>query len=1320
MRKRSHRPFRPHKTRTPHGTIHPRSFCTFCHYPACLFAHSRRCCFLTNAMDDARSSYEIPPYNCFGPCTDFSLLSAAMNKFLKKRPTEAPAANNDALSALSSPASPTFNTSTNNTKKSTSSRWKKNKKQPEPTPPQLDLSAALPSTDDFRTSLIMPSLSTRFSMLREQDDPKSLLGKASDDSVLQPRRKSRMNDFNFGATGLSDIAEVSSINGSVRPPFAHESRQHSFVSEEGYGSDADAAPSSMMGRSRPGEGNILFGGRQKVYKIPAGGASNSSRSLGRLVYDDDVGMSAFQKYRQKEREHDESQLPRNSDESQAFDFGLDQGDSLYHDDLGLDTLPNDSAKDLSHSPSLSSYDKKRSTTSSTARSEARSSTAATSVASQPLASAQPSPAQAPVGMMSASNTATPSPTPGMSLDRSNTKQRRLYEQGLDQHMQEQQTSALTRLNSIQRQRALSGKKSPPFLHGAKSASNLQDRSTQPVYALGPASPPPTSPLPQLKTIASMKSPTSASNSPVQSNPQSPVELAESDVWTRALEPGDRGKATAMGAFNKPAHAFDEQQYLERQKALQRSNSNAVMKNRSGPQSRAGTPQGTQQDEPLPQDAAARARSESVGKKHEPTKAYNVFQNAVQQMPTPPPQPTVSPVKTSLPDTHRTFFGNISASEDEDEDEESSIAQSFSEYGYGTYQPPRWQPTQLQPVSEHPALRSEQSRTTLSEEDEDLEPRPLKQAASSHSLKIDAAKSKIGPSPPLDSPTLGPETQALNGMVHHLRQRSNQSSLYPNDDQVPQDDQVPDVPDVPWNSNKSESFNDGLRAIDNQSSRASYAVSNPWDLDEQSFAGASRSSIGPYDETRGSKRDSDLSLVQSGVSKTRPPFTREESEVSSIQEPEPAWQRELRKQHMREASTATQQERDAFANELAARRNAIQENIKSMVERDTHSRGTSPAPSAASTPMRAFGMLRSKTSRDSMAHVHDQPPKGMKTLGLNTQGMEGPRARNDSSPRIPMPTAQHPAFKSEGPGPSRDMDPQQAERALASSRSMNSSNGQARSRSNSATAAGRSRSRTGPYRDDLEKAMVEGRGNSSAAQTPDISPFPGASPDIMNMGGRSSDESKNTYFETRSNSRLAQNGPTLAPNVYAPGRPVPVANPYSQNTTPPLAGSSPSLGTEAYSPIVPTSTRPGGSLRKKTISKHDISEPTLISSTSNVDTVDLPPGASLKNGMEDPPPIPPINPRRRATRKIFGRGRSGSNLNGDHEPKVTISDPALNSSPKRDEYHFPPSNVVRMPSREGEKSPAVPQYGFDQSGSPDLSIPPVPQRSITAPLDGGMF
>ncbi|RSM01759.1 hypothetical protein CEP52_008361 [Fusarium oligoseptatum] len=160
------------------------------------------------------------------------------------------------------------------------------KKAPEEEPKkEIDLASALPSTDEFRTSLLMTNLSARFSMLREQDDPNTKVGKASDDSVLFPKRQSRMMDFGFSA-GLGDIAEVESI----RAPFARSSFQSS--------DDAASTSGSIMGRSKPTEGNNLFGGRQKIYKIAAGGSGAMS---GRALYDDDVAQSAFQKWRQAEK-----------------------------------------------------------------------------------------------------------------------------------------------------------------------------------------------------------------------------------------------------------------------------------------------------------------------------------------------------------------------------------------------------------------------------------------------------------------------------------------------------------------------------------------------------------------------------------------------------------------------------------------------------------------------------------------------------------------------------------------------------------------------------------------------------------------------------------------------------------------------------------------------------------------------------------------------------------------------------------------------------------------------------------------------------------
>src|SRR3569833_3301859 len=66
---------------------------------------------------------------------------------------------------------------------------------------EIDLTAVLPSDDNFRTSLLMTGLSARFSMLREQNDPHTKIGKASDDSVLFPKRQSRLLEWGGGAGG---------------------------------------------------------------------------------------------------------------------------------------------------------------------------------------------------------------------------------------------------------------------------------------------------------------------------------------------------------------------------------------------------------------------------------------------------------------------------------------------------------------------------------------------------------------------------------------------------------------------------------------------------------------------------------------------------------------------------------------------------------------------------------------------------------------------------------------------------------------------------------------------------------------------------------------------------------------------------------------------------------------------------------------------------------------------------------------------------------------------------------------------------------------
>ena len=1117
--------------------------------------------------------------------------------------------------------------------------------------------------------------------------------------------------------------------------------------------------------------------------IPKAGSS-SSRSLGKQVYEDDIGKSAFQKYR-KERE---AAYGRSSDESQSFDFGLDHATAGAPDYSAAPT--ND---DLSHSPSLSSSERKRSTN-STSHSEARSSTAATSVASQP-ATAAASPAVLPAQP--------PAPAASMqtSLKRADTKTRRLYEQGLDQHMQEQQTSALSRLNSSQRQRTLAtGKQSPPVLHSTKSASNLHDKARQPVYALRGQSP---EPVPLLLTSLGAMRKQSNGASPIPSGPASPttpMDLDEYNALTQALEPGDRGKATAMGAFNKPKQSFDEQQYMERQRQLQRTNSSTA--NRKEPSAPSAFQQRMDhlEQERDRSDSTGSARSGPIpaAKKPEPPSAYSVFQRAAQMN----SQSAVQQFdKSSLPDTHRTFFGDISASDSEEEDEEqprfNHPAFASQDQAYGTHHG-RWQPSALPSVSEHPAFRSHKSKPSLAEEDEDIEPiPPLNMHPSISPSKDHAAHSR--PQEDVDSPTLGPGATAtpLNGLMHHLRQESNVSSVFPGDDR-------PSLTESResqcWNPKNLDLINRPIRSTGDSDSP--YTSSNPFDLEEMStFRGSeradghtSRASISPIEGPRPSAQ------FESRAG-SRLAYLNRQSAVSDLTpegEEEPSWQAELQKKHTRDASTATQQEREAFAKELAARQNAIRENMKSMVK--TQSRETSPAPTSA---RKAFGMLRSKPSGESIENVPrpHAPPKAMKMLGLNGPppsassntlpsqyerggySLDIGRPYDDFASRPPMPNHQSRALQQSEQEIRREWQQSRSRENSQSrpARPSPASSAGGRSRANSEVAAGgRSRSRTGPYRDDLEKAMIEGTG-SSASIIPELSPMvpreltPRPSPDVIQQqfeAPRVRSNSRNgmtNYFDPKSlqpiqtgaKGHLAPGVPspaTLSPNVYSPaasisGRPSPTL-PFAQNMTPPLSGTNtPLSATFTPPPQIPPSGLPKGVLRKKTISKGDISEPTLISSTSTVDTIELPEGASLKNGMDDAPPVPPINPRRRAGKSLFGlghrkesedhfsiygsRSKTPDILSSRSKPPDALSRPSYSEagygsrsktpdalSRPYTEMDFPLDAPLRAP-RSQTHSTRIKQ-SFDQArsytmpitnGSPErVSRSPAPP----VPVEGGMF
>jgi hypothetical protein len=1204
---------------------------------------------------------------------------------------------------------------------------KKGKKGQDEVKPEFNLDAALPKVDDFRTSLIMPGLSTRFSMLREQDDPSSKMGKASDDSVLSPKRQSRLHEFGFVPGGLSDIAEVSSLNGSIRPPFAAE-RQNSFDSR-----DDDDGSGSMMTRARPGEGNILFGGRQKIYMI----SNNSTRGLGRTLYDDDVNMSAYQKLRQEEKERLRQQ---EADEQNG---------------------------QMSEPSSPSTLSRKRETSSSTNSGtvNTRTSTAATSIASQGANS---------VPITSPSFPSFNGPIASPELGRSTTKARRLYDQGLDLHIQEQQSSSINRLNSIQRARAPTGRSTPPMpFPQARSATNLNDR-----FNRGPAFRS-ESPIPYIQSSMSRNN-SSAGSSPVLTRPQSPfltspVTSDSEEVHTlkAALQPNDRGKATAMGAFNKPKEAFSEQQYAERLRHLHRERD---MSEAPAPKADQSPPRKPTLRERAEQEKRKRAESVNADQQQRPElpnepspapSAFSRFQTAANQMKvggpaTPNPikaQPEQSTRKAEDPCNGATFFASPDSSDDEQEDQDTTHVRPLEPARRFENLPTATGPAPS--LLEHPALRSRSASRGASEERSDQQ----------RSLSRDAPRPDVSPrlsGVDVDSPTLGPDSNGLSGLIRqHLRNVSNVSSNYGETDYPMTSPPATTPAGLALRTQNIGLHPQQLSSENVTPAPSTYSQSNPWDLENVENS---------YRDEQGSLNS--VSLIDG----------RKTIEVDSTLTPETAeggsqWDLTPKRTHERIASNETEADHEAFQRDLAQRQRVIQENLRARAE----GRSTSPAPSSAGGLKVALNMLRAKSSRESFATVDRHPdlptrlPRKL-TLGSSSRNASstslaglsnGDQVRPDLPPLRAKPSR---VLQQSEQDAQREFENRQRSGTDSSrtgrptGRSPSASHhSSTRERSGSGTSNGRSRSRPGEYRDDLDQAMMEGsRGAYPPNTLPSMPgyaanptpPLPTERPSLDSQGGmRSRSNSKTTaanYFESK-HLQPIQTGagsgnvsPRLGLPKYSPGIPIsprpspggynsalpsPMP-PFSANHTPPVSNpTTPNL--PAFNPSTVQPMLRQGMLRKKSVAKSDISEPVFLSTTSVIDTVNLPAGASLKNGIEhDAPPVPPINPMR----KRFGFGRSGVEHHNPYDPAIQAGYDAprapyaepvrTNSSDALTNQNSQPKSRLRKTSSEGKSlhgqakahsgpSPALPQGGFmGRNNSPPrpLNEQPVLQR----PMDGAMF
>lgn len=549
----------------------------------------------------------------------------------------------------------------------------------------LDLSSALPPSDDFRTSLLMTGLSARFSMLREQDDPNTKVGKASDDSVLFPKRQSKMPDYGYVA-GLHDIEEVESLK---TPSF---SRVDSFQSSDDTGS---MSAGSIMNRAKPTDGNNLFGGRQKIYRIPVGGAAGTSKNggmPGRALYDDDVASSAFQKWRQAERE-------RRSLEEDRDDHQTEPEPQPSHG------RHRETSSTVSVAPSFS----------------ARSSTAGPSITSSQPHLARKDSQQA----SNASGSA-------QSLERSVTRTRRLYEQGLTQDLQNQQSSALSRMDTLSRPRAF-GSRTPELssipspTHSAFGDRTLEHRSVlskasapnlrsyTPISSNSPLSP----------TESSTKMPSLETKASYGANPPLSPPISESeDQSALSIQPNDRGKATAMGVFNRPSQKYDDSKYTQRQRQLQQGRD---------------TPTQRTPSDSVDAIHASRSRSTSSTQRSQVEK----------------PEPSFAKNGLNPQDQSNgtSFF--------DDSDGSSILIQQNNPSGalHLALERPNDQ--------EHPAFRKSALPTPLS----------LSSKTSGDTSPVSEKRFGLDTESPTDSPTLGPNT-GLSGMVRaHLRSDSNASSIY---------------------------------------------------------------------------------------------------------------------------------------------------------------------------------------------------------------------------------------------------------------------------------------------------------------------------------------------------------------------------------------------------------------------------------------------------------------------------------------------------------------------------------------------------------------
>lgn len=1216
---------------------------------------------------------------------------------------------------------------------------RKKKKEPEiEQTPIFDLSSALPDSNEFRTSLLMPNLSARFSMLREQDDPNTLIGKASDDSVLFPKRASRLNLFNSNIA-LTDIAEVESIRSSFRPPFA-DGRTNS--SSDGYASDDGG--SSMMNRARPGEGNNLFGGRQKLYKI----STNSSKTLpseggmtrGKHTYEPDVALSAFQQIKIREKEQ------READEADRHSF------------------PNTELEeqDSTRSP-LTAFSQNRGTQSSThsGPSNRRTSTAATSVVSD-------------------------SPVPQRS---SNSAINKVKEQDANSSAESIGLASSPSLRKIQED---SGR--PPYQFGqTRSAANLKDNQSR------------QSPVTIPQAFRAMSPSVSATNQPLDfglketsktqpipsrfrtASPTAAFDFEQDETLASNIRPNDRGKATAMGLFNKPARNYDDTQFQQRQVQMHEgrdtpsSTSNSRAASRASPDLiRSNRPSFASVHSSVPQDgtytpqippipnyspspsqghrfsasstgrrSTSRSRTKSSASNKEAAVQARV-QSLIRRQ-----NAELAALEAnhlgptrSLDDDESVDGRSIAPTSPEKEDDQQPILENGDRRGSeskgrrlstksavsmaSVIPPPPILPTEI-----HPALRDgiQDFDFGTTESRKSSFPRYSNHSETSKMLLSTerGRQSRHGSMVSTDdrdsvnAPTAG---LGLSGLIRtHLRHDSDRSSMPPPSPAMP-----------------SESFRESVSSTTRTVTES--VKSDPFEYDNDTLnvplsAPQEQPPLTPTTamSQRAAMMLANAAAIRDAQAQNQTPRAGFSNGESSDEHNEDRPQTDT-SNHSRNESTETQREQQRFDEELAERRRRVQEGLKSVQEQSR-----SRSPSNDRNKANGFTLPRFP-SRSNTGDKYEQQSqnKAMKMLGITSAArdqpspripgepfqMDGDRPRKLSSRQGHRPDEYSSGRHTPTSGRLRNVTGNGQDRPIPPRSTTPNSRPTGRGRSNSA-AANRSDSRAKSI-PDSDRAMMPGafpaspfllEQNDHGHRSESPIEFRSYERSVSSAAGNYQD--RQTYFDSKSLAAPGMNG-DFTPRPSPRPSPIPGESTFAaQMSAPPMSPTSAAMPSPGLVSGRSTPSRD----RKRSVTKHMISEPTFVSSTSTVPLVYLPRDGGPPVEPVTAPPLPTMNPRRRGN---TGDGPQFGALRAMPSPL-----PVVPASPVVEEFQIPPvqptpppprsRNRLRKSSSEGGNMAArakhqaiLAEMAVEKERSPNVAV--FPNKSAVSlrmnSHDGGMF